>query len=245
LKTKIAFESKQTEEVMAEKKAEFVVTDRRRFGTEGEPRPDAQVAEEDKPAAPPKSNQAGPAPTNASAPAKPPVAAPPAQQAGQAGQSIAGEAAPEHEEEMAAPPTAEEQREQDEAYKASGKKIDDMIAAAGKSPQGGPMEMNFERVIESFYMSALIQMGAIRQDNEPHRVDIIGARQTIDSLTVMQEKTKGNLTDREKTLLQNVLFELRMAFIEITNAVAASATKPGAMPPGTMPPGAVPPGDKK
>jgi hypothetical protein len=239
LKSKIAFESKQTEEVMAEKKSEFVVTDRRRFGTEGEPRPDAQVVEEDKPAAPPKANQAG------SAPAKPPTAAPPAQQAGQTGQSIAGETAPEHEEEMAAPPTAEEQREQDEAYKASGKKIDDMIAAAGKAPQGGPLEMNFERVIESFYMSALIQMGAIRQDNEPPRVDIIGARQTIDSLTVMQEKTKGNLTDREKTLLQNVLFELRMAFIEITNAVAASATRPGAVPPGAMPPGAAPPGDKK
>jgi hypothetical protein len=198
------------------------------------------VAEEDKPAAPAKTNQAAPPP------AKPPVAAPPAQHAGHAGHSIAGEAsvAPEHEEEMAAPPTAEEQREQDEAYKASGKKIDEMISAAGKA-QGGPMEMTFERVIESFYMSALIQMGAIRQDNEPPRVDIIGARQTIDSLNVLQEKTKGNLTDREKTLLQNVLFELRMAFIEITNAVAASATRPGAVPPGAMPPGGAPPVDKK
>jgi hypothetical protein len=221
---------------MAEKKSEFVVTDRRRFGTEGEPRPDAQVAEEDKPAAPPKTNQAGATQANTSAAAKPPAAPPQAHQP-QGGEASA---APEQEEEMAAPPTAEEQREQDEAYKASGKKIDDMIVAAGKAPQGGPLEMNFERVIESFYMSALIQMGAIRQDNEPPRVDIIGARQTIDSLTILQEKTKGNLTDREKTLLQNVLFELRMAFIEITNAVAASATKPGA-----MPPGAVPPGDKK
>jgi hypothetical protein len=46
-------------------------------------------------------------------------------------------------------------------------------------------------------------------------------------------------------LLQNVLFELRMAFIEITNAVAASATRPGAAPPGTMPPVVAPPGDKK
>jgi hypothetical protein len=223
---------------MAEKKAEFVVTDRRRFGTEGEPRPEAQVAEEDKPAAPPKVNQTAPAPANTSAPAITPAAPPPAHQAGQAGQSIAGEAsaAQEHEEEIPAPPTAEEQREQDEAYKASGKKIDEMISAAGKAPQSGPLEMSFERVIESFYMSALIQMGAIRQDNEPPRVDIIGARQTIDSLTILQEKTKGNLTDREKTLLQNVLFELRMAFIEITNAVAASATKPGAVPPGAMPP---------
>jgi len=218
---------------MAEKKAEFVVTDRRRFGTEGEPRPDAQVAEEEKPTPKPPAAQATP-------PAKPapPAPAQPSQSAQT--QVQPGLPATEQEEEMSPPPTAEEEHAQSEAYKASGKKIDDMISAAGKAPQGGPLEMSFERVIESFYMSALIQMGAIRQDNEPPRVDIIGARQTIDSLAVLQEKTKGNLTDREKTLLQNVLFELRMAFIEITNAVATSATKPGA-----VPPGAVPPLDKK
>jgi hypothetical protein len=206
---------------MAEKKSEFVVTDRRRFGTEGEPRPDAPVVEDEKekPAA---------APLAQTPPAKQPVQ-PPANgatqvPAGQASQGIA------QEEELPAPPTAQEQHEQNEAYRASGKKIDEMISAAGKSGQG-PMEMTFERVIESFYMSALIQMGAIRQENEPPRVDIMGARQTIDSLTLLQEKTKGNLSDREKTLLQNVLFELRMAWIEITNAVASSATKPGAVPP--------------
>ena len=215
---------------MAEKKAEFVVTDRRRFGTEGEPRPEAQVAEEEKPATPPAA-QAAPQPVKAPVP---PQSTQPSQ--GAQTQVQPGSPETEHEEEMSPPPTAEEQHQQSEAYKESGKKIDDMIAAAGKAPQGGPLEMNFERVIESFYMSALIQMGAIRQDNEPPRVDIIGARQTIDSLAILQEKTKGNLTDREKTLLQNVLFELRMAFIEITNAVATSATKPGAMPPGAMPP---------
>jgi hypothetical protein len=222
---------------MAEKKPEFVVSDRRRFGTEGEPRPDAPVVEEEKPAAP-------------AAKATPPPAKQPVPAAERAGQAPAGHATqPQHpdashpdaahqegthqEEEMSPPPTAEEQHQQNEAYKASTKKIDDMIAAAGKAPAHGPMEMTFERVIESFYMSALIQMGAIRQENEQPRVDIIGARQTIDSLTVLQEKTKGNLTDREKTLLQNVLFELRMAWIEITNAVATSATKPGAAPPVT------------
>jgi hypothetical protein len=215
---------------MAEKKAEFVVTDRRRFGTEGEPRPDAQVAEEEKPATPPAAQASAP-------PAKAPVPPQSAQSSpGAQTQAQPGSPETEQEEEMAPPPTAEEQHQQSEAYKASGKKIDEMISATGKAPQGGPLEMNFERVIESFYMSALIQMGAIRQDNEPPRVDIIGARQTIDSLAILQEKTKGNLTDREKTLLQNVLFELRMAFIEITNAVASSAIKPGAVPPGAMPP---------
>jgi hypothetical protein len=156
-----------------------------------------------------------------------------------------GKVATVSEEELPAPPTPEEQHEQSEAYKASTKKIDDMISASGRDASQGPMEMNFERVIESFYMSALIQMGAIRQGNEPPQVDIIGARQTIDSLSVLQEKTKGNLTDREKTLMQNVLFELRMAWIEITNAVASSATNPAAAPPGAVPPGIISPLDQK
>ena len=206
---------------MAEKQPEFVISDRRRFSDEGELRPDAKIKEEEKPATPPAAKPATPPPQAAQPPANPaaqkPAAAPP-------------QAAPPQEDEMAAPPTAEEQHQQNEAYKASTRKIDDMIAAAGKTGQGY-MEMNFERVIESFYMSALIQMGALRQEGETPRIDIIGARQTIDSLEVLQEKTKGNLTDREKTLMQNVLFELRMAWIEITNAVATSATKPGAAPP--------------
>jgi hypothetical protein len=212
---------------MAEKKSEFVVTDKRRFGAEGESRPDAAV-EEEKAAAP----RATPAqPTQAAQPIGVPEAL--------------GKVATVSEEELPAPPTPEEQQEQSEAYKASTKKIDDMIAASGRDPSQGPPEMNFERVIESFYMSALIQMGAIRQGNEPPQVDIIGARQTIDSLSVLQEKTKGNLTDREKTLMQNVLFELRMAWIEITNAVASSATNPVAAPPGAVPPGIISPLDQK
>jgi len=214
---------------MAEKKSEFVVTDRRRFGTEGELRPDAPVTEEEKPATPPTAKQAAPPPPAAQA-TQPPAGVPAQTPVAQAPVEHAPETGSQLEEELSPPPTAEEQHEQNEAYKSSTKKIDDMITAAGKGGPG-PMEMTFERVVESFYMSALIQMGAIRQEGETPRVDIIGARQTIDSLTVLQEKTKGNLTDREKTLMQNVLFELRMAWIEITNAVATSATKPGAAPP--------------
>jgi hypothetical protein len=209
---------------MAEKQPEFVVSDRRRFGAEGALRPEAQTEEEKPtPAAPPKPPAAPPQA------ASPQAAQPPVTSTAQNPAAAPPDATAQGEEEMPPPPTAEEQHAQSEAYRASGKKIDDMIAAAGKGGHG-PMEMTFERVIESFYMSALIQMGAIRSEGEQPRIDIIGARQTIDSLTVLQEKTKGNLSDREKTLLQNVLFELRMAWIEITNAVATSATKPGAAP---------------
>ena len=214
---------------MTDKKQDFVVSDRRRFGVEGELRTDVAEENEQKSSAPPT-----PPPAQPAEPAKPEASAPP--------QSTAGPEAAEGEasQELAEPPTAEEQHEQTEAYKASGKKLDDLIAKSGNvAANQGPLEMNFERVIESFYMSALIQMGALRQEGETPRVDIIGARQTIDSLNVLLEKTKGNLTDRENTLLQNVMFELRMAWIEITNAIAAGP------PPGAPPIPGAPGGIKK
>src|SRR6266849_8918797 len=161
---------------MADKKEEFVVSDRRRFAPEGDLRADAPVAEEDTAVAP---QVKPPAAQLAPAEAKPATAEEP-------------------KDEMPPPPTAAEQLEQSAAYKASGKKIDEMIA---KTPgaKGGMPEMTFERLIESFYMSALIQLGAIRQEGEPMSVDIVSARQTIDSISLIQEKTKGNLSLREQT----------------------------------------------
>jgi len=183
---------------MAEKKQDFVVSDRRRFGGEGELREEAPREEQQ-----PESGT--PAPT-------PKAAAPDAAAAT---------------EELPPPPTEAEQQNQREEYQASGKKIDELISSqSGGQPL--PAEMSFERLVESFYMTALIQLGAVRPEGETPRVDIIGARQTIDSLTILNEKTKGNLNDREQTLLQNVLFELRMAWIEITNAIAHAQTVPGA-----------------
>lgn len=193
---------------MAEKKQDFVVSDRRRFGTEGDLRTDISQSEEEKP----------PAPAQTATPSAPEPA-----------ESRPAEVQVEAEEhaEMPPPPTQAEQQEQDDAYQATGKKLDDMFSKAGGRRERLP-EMTFERLVESFYMTALLQMGAIRQEGETPAVDIIGARQTIDSLTILQEKTKGNLSEREQTLLQNVLFELRMAWIEITNALASA--KPAAGP---------------
>jgi hypothetical protein len=197
---------------MAEKKQDFVVSDRRRFGAEGEARPDAPVAEEEAPKAP-----------------SPPAAPPSAEHAAAPSASKNETPSPEQAEEMPPPPTAAEQQEQHDAYRASGKKLEEMIGKSGGRRETLP-EMTFQRLVESFYMTALLQLGAIRQEGDPPAVDIMGARQTIDSLTILQEKTKGNLSEPEQTLLQNVLFELRMAWIEITNALATAAVKPPASP---------------
>jgi Domain of unknown function (DUF1844) len=207
---------------MADKKQDFVVSDRRRYSPEGEPRTDLPVSEEEKSAPPPAAETPA---------AETPAAAPPATPAGTSAPQAPEQppAGNEAEAEMPAPPTAAEQQEQTDAYQASGKKLNEIFSKTGGGRESLP-EMTFERLVESFYMTALLQMGAIRQEGDPPAVDIIGARQTVDSLTILQDKTKGNLTDREQRLLQNVLFELRMAWIEITNALASAKPAAGAAP---------------
>ncbi|GAC1352603.1 MAG: hypothetical protein NVS3B20_22880 [Polyangiales bacterium] len=48
------------------------------------------------------------------------------------------------------------------------------------------------------------------------------ARQTIDLLGILQDKTKGNLTGGEERLLDQVLYDLRLRFVEVSKADAAS-----------------------
>jgi hypothetical protein len=132
-------------------------------------------------------------------------------------------------------PTAAESAQQDADYRASSKKLDDMISQANPTARDGiggrGTEVNFEALVQSLYMTAALQMGAGTQPGEQPRVDILGARQSIDMLSVLVAKTKGNLSDKEQRLLQNALFELRMMFMEITNAISSSAHNPAAKPP--------------
>jgi hypothetical protein len=88
------------------------------------------------------------------------------------------------------------------------------------------LEMTFERFMASLYMSAMLQMGLMHEQGGQPRVDLIGARQTIDTLSLLSEKTKGNLSSTEENFLQNCLYELRMAYVEVTNALARPPQNP-------------------
>jgi hypothetical protein len=124
-----------------------------------------------------------------------------------------------------APPTAAEQKMQADAYQASSKELDSRVELSGRSAK--EFEMTFERFLASLYMTAMLQLGLMHQQGEQPRLDIIGARQTIDTLTLIGEKTKGNLTSTEENFLQNSLYEVRMAYVEVTNALARPP-QPGA-----------------
>jgi hypothetical protein len=182
---------------MAEKKQEsFTVTDRRLFTSEGEIRQEVSHEEVSSTTAMPQ-----PATTAESDLASPPqeTDAPP-------------------------PPTASEQQAQADAYRKLAKDLDARVELSGHSAK--ELEMTFERFMASLYMSAMMQLGLMHEQGGQPRVDLLGARQTIDTISLLSEKTKGNLTSAEENFLQNCLYELRMAYVEVTNALARPPQPP-------------------
>ena len=93
--------------------------------------------------------------------------------------------------------------------------------------------MDFTRLVQSIYMSAMMQLGAGTQQGQQARVDLIGAKQSIDMLGVIADKAGSNLSSVETQLIDAALFELRMGFLEITQLLARqAAAKQQAPPPG-------------
>jgi hypothetical protein len=182
---------------MAEnKQEEFRVTDRRLFTPEGDLRKEAEENETPGPAA--------------TAPARPSVAE---------RQPVLTESESSPlDREIPPPPSKAEQDAQAAAYRQSSKDLDSEVELNGRSAK--EFEMTFERFLASLYMTAMLQLGLMREQGGQPQVDIIGARQTIDTLSLIAEKTKGNLTRAEENFLQNSLYELRMAYVEVTNALA-------------------------
>jgi hypothetical protein len=127
-------------------------------------------------------------------------------------------------------PTAQESREQKAAYDVSAQRIEDMVRAQNPA-MGAQPPVTFEHLVQQFYVSAMIQMGAGTQEGQRPRVDILGARTTIDLLAVLAEKTKGNLSESEQNTLETVLFDLRMAFLELTSMISLQGMQPPPPPP--------------
>jgi hypothetical protein len=186
--------------IMSENNKPFVVTDRRKFTMDGEIRPDADPSPAKERREPPPAEPEL-KPVAATAPEPPPSSTP----------------------ETDLPPLTSEQTEQARlAYEMTSDRLDTAIRAANPGADHPPA-MSFDQLVQSVYMTSIMQLGGATPEGQQPQVDIIGARQSIDMLAVLAEKTKGNLTPEESRLLESALFELRMAFLEITQALARSA----------------------
>lgn len=74
----------------------------------------------------------------------------------------------------------------------------------------------FETLVSYLSTTAMFQLGLIAgPGGERIPPDMVNAQRTIDLLQVLQEKTAGNLTPQETSLLDDVLYELRMTFVEL------------------------------
>ncbi len=130
--------------------------------------------------------------------------------------------------EVPQPPTAGERQAQHDAFKESSRQLDEQLESKLGGRSAKDFEMTFERFIASLYMTALMQLGLMHEQGGQPQVDLIGARQTVDTIGLLADKTKGNLTAAEENLVQNCLYELRMAYVDVTNAL----TRP--QPPGNV-----------
>ena len=79
----------------------------------------------------------------------------------------------------------------------------------------GPQDLTFASFVVGLSTEALALMGEMPHPATGERMhDLLGAQQLIDIIGILQEKTRGNLSHDEETLLDAILFDLRMKYVE-------------------------------
>lgn len=117
----------------------------------------------------------------------------------------------------------ESDRLDDEAKQETGGAENDQSGSGGQAGQTAtdgdsfpPLpEINFSTFVFSLNQSALMNIGVIADPATGKRVKNLPlAKQTIDILGLLEEKTKGNLTSDEANMLRSILYDLRIIFVQ-------------------------------
>jgi hypothetical protein len=89
--------------------------------------------------------------------------------------------------------------------------------ASGSSAESADFclpELNFSTFVISLNASALVHLGVIDDPATGKKAKQLAmAKQTIDTLSMLEKKTKGNLTKDEQDMLQNILYDLRIIYV--------------------------------
>lgn len=89
-----------------------------------------------------------------------------------------------------------------------------------EEPKAQPQELpeiDFATFLFSLQTAVILQMGLVPDPQTGKReVNLPSAKQTIDIIGMLKEKTKGNLTKEEETLIDKILFDLRMRYVDAT-----------------------------
>ncbi len=122
---------------------------------------------------------------------------------------------------------AQAQAEKEQLAEESQKQADgasDKSASGDEKPpgRGGQIpQASFAALVNSIAMQTMLALGGVEDPKTKKRyVDLDVAKFHIDTLTVLQEKTKGNLTEEENKLLDRALYDLRMGYVQISQHTA-------------------------
>lgn len=97
-------------------------------------------------------------------------------------------------------------------------RVEKQQAEMEEQPHSIPVEINFASFIFSLGRSAFIHLG---EEPDPvtggKKISLPLAKETIDIISMLEEKTKGNLTPEEEHLTKNILYALRMRYVELAS----------------------------
>jgi hypothetical protein len=81
-------------------------------------------------------------------------------------------------------------------------------------------DLSFTAFVLSLASTAAVHFGDLPdpQSGQPLEPNLDGAAQMIEILSLLDQKTRGNLTAEERQVLEQVLYELRMRFVDARNA---------------------------
>jgi hypothetical protein len=114
------------------------------------------------------------------------------------------------------------------------------MAEVQTSTQLGELSQRFIEFVMMHAQNAALFLGQIPNPQTGQgEVNLELAKMFIDQLSMIQEKTRGNLSNEESTVLRNAISNLQMAFVEVSQAEKGSAPKqsePTPAPPAQTPP---------
>jgi hypothetical protein len=109
-----------------------------------------------------------------------------------------------------------------------------------KSTQSGEMAQRFIELVMMQAQQAAMFLGRFpAPGGEQPEINLDYARMFIDQLEMLQEKTRGNLSNEETQVLNGVLADLRLAFVQASNAAPAAAPAASTPAPQAAPQGEV------
>jgi hypothetical protein len=104
---------------------------------------------------------------------------------------------------------------EEESKGAEGESNEGKSGAGDCYPTESMSPMDFSTFVLSLASSAMVNLGIVADSDAPQgEPDLMAARQLIDIIGVLEEKTRGNLTDAEDKLLKSLLYDLRVQYCD-------------------------------